>query len=82
MLYKFSHFAANREVPTFAWFAAAKEMWAQGGLGASTRGMAVSVIGSALHNGFLFMGYHSVRSWWPSKDHKLMSVTAAGVAAG
>lgn len=63
-LFKYSHLAAQKEVPSFAWLAAAKELHDRGGWAGATRGIGVSVIGSSLHNGLLFMGYYSARSWW------------------
>lgn len=71
-LLRFSHLAQQRPVPPFALAAAARELWQSGGFTRATRGMGLSVVGSSLHNGMLFMSYHTVRSWWsnfaPSED--------------
>jgi hypothetical protein len=48
----------------------------------SFSGMVVSVVGSALHTGMVFMGYHSVRSWWKPKEYNFLSIGVAGVIAG
>jgi solute carrier family 25 phosphate transporter 23/24/25/41 len=83
-VFKLSHLAANREVPPMAWVASARELWERGGM---MKGVGMSVVGSGLHSGFLFMGYHSVRSWWRPEEGSSPaeyygSVAAAGVAAG
>ena len=58
--FKFVHLAEGRPVPSLAWLRAARELYQHGG---ATRGMAISAVGGALHNGFLFLGYASLRSW-------------------
>jgi hypothetical protein len=75
--YKFSHLAAKQPVPPLAWLGAARELWVHGG---ATRGMAASAVGASLHNGFLFMGYYTLRSWWP--DGGAPASLACGVMAG
>ncbi len=85
-VFKLSHLATTGEVPPLAWLAAARELWEYGG-GASgmMKGVGMSVVGSALHNGFLFMGYYSVRSWWRPEEEEgalfYAPVVTAGVAA-
>ncbi len=82
-VFKLAHLAAKRELPPMAWLASARELWERGGM---MKGVGMSVVGSGLHSGFLFMGYHSVRSWWRPDDGTAAafygSVAAAGVAAG
>lgn len=79
-VFKFSHLAARRPVPPMAWLAAGREMWQQGGVAGSMRGVGASIVGSGLHNGFLFLGYYSVRSWWGGD--RLAVCCAGGVLAG
>lgn len=62
---------------------AAKDLWGRGGYTAATRGMGISVVGSSLHNGLVFMGYYSMRSWWwQDTEGKILPFFVCGVAAG
>lgn len=78
-LVKFTHLAAGDKVPPLAWIGAARDLWARGG---ATRGLGISVVGSSIHNGFLFMGYYSMRSWWMPTEHRFIPYLASGVFAG
>jgi hypothetical protein len=82
-LFKFTNLANHSQIPPLAYIAAAKELWESGGITRTTRGLGISVVGSALHNGFLFMGYYSIKSWWvPVPKDSIYPYVVAGVMAG
>ena len=80
-LFKFAHLQEGRPVPALAWIAAGRDVWERGGVAGFTKGLGVSVVGAAIHNGFLFMGYYSIRSWWSPPDSSWMPFAVGGMAA-
>ncbi len=81
-LLKLSSLASKQPIPSMPSWTAAQDLWRRSGFRVITRGIGVSTVGAALHNGLIFMAYFSLRSWWPADAHVVSSALAFGALAG